>query len=130
MAADWKMLFGVVQPCIMEMVAMPSYRFAKSLDVAAHEMSHGVIQNTANLTYQGESGALNESFADIFGILVDRNDWQLGEEVVNPNIFRTGALRDMQNPNNGGSRLGDPGYQPAHVSEQYHGRRGQWWSTY
>ncbi len=95
---------------------------AKSLDVAAHEMSHGVIQNTANLTYQGESGALNESFADIFGILVDRDDWQLGEEVVNPNIFRTGALRDMRNPNNGGTRLGDPGYQPAHVSEQYRGQ--------
>ena len=95
---------------------------AKSLDVAAHEMSHGVIQNTANLRYQGESGAMNESFADIFAVLVDRDDWQLGEEVVNPNLYRTGALRDLQNPNNGGNRLGDRGWQPAHVSEQYLGR--------
>ena len=44
---------------------------AKSLDVAGHEISHGVIQNTANLTYQGQSGALNESFADVFGVLID-----------------------------------------------------------
>ena len=94
---------------------------AGSLDVAGHEMSHGVIQNTANLEYQGESGALNESFADIFGVMIDRDDWRLGEEVVNTQIFRSGALRDMQNPNNGGSRLGDPGYQPASVSEQFFG---------
>lgn len=95
---------------------------ARSLDVAAHEMSHGVIQNTANLRYQGESGAINESYADIFGVLVDREDWQLGEDVVNPNVFRTGALRDLENPNNGGTRLGDPGYQPDNVADQFFGR--------
>jgi hypothetical protein len=94
---------------------------ARALDVAGHEMAHGVIQNTANLEYYGESGALNESFADIFGAMVDRDDWQVGEEVVNTNIFRTGALRDLANPNNGGSQLGDPGWQPAHVDEQYFG---------
>ncbi len=96
---------------------------AKSLDVAGHEMSHGVIQNTANLEYYGESGALNESFADIFGVLIDRDDWQLGEEVVNRNIFHTGALRDMGDPNNGGARLGDPGWQPASTTEQYFGQQ-------
>ncbi len=94
---------------------------AASLDVAGHEMSHGVIQNSANLEYQGESGALNESYADIFGVMIDRDDWQLGEEVVNRNAFPSGALRDMANPNNGGSRLGDRGYQPATVSEQFFG---------
>lgn len=96
---------------------------ARSLDVAGHEMSHGVIQNTANLEYYGESGALNESFADIFGVMMDRDDWQLGEEVVNTFTFRTGALRDMANPNNGGRRLGDPGWQPASTSEQYFGEQ-------
>ncbi|CAG0908569.1 unnamed protein product, partial [Darwinula stevensoni] len=49
---------------------------ARGLDVAGHEMSHGVIQSTANLEYQGESGALNESFADVFGVLIDRDDWK------------------------------------------------------
>jgi bacillolysin len=94
---------------------------AGALDVGAHEMTHGVIQNTANLVYQDEPGAINESFADVFGVLVDREDFQLGEDVVRRSSFPSGALRDMQNPNNGGSRLGDPGWQPASVSEQYLG---------
>ena len=95
---------------------------AGALDVAGHEMSHGVIQNTANLEYQGESGSLNESFADIFGVMIDRDDWLLGEDVVNRQVFRTGALRNMMDPNNGGRSLGDRGWQPANVSEQYFGQ--------
>ncbi len=94
---------------------------AKALDVAGHEMSHGVIQTTANLVYQGEPGALNEHFADVFGVLIEREDFNIGEDITNPNIFPTGTLRSMSNPNNGGRRLGDPGYQPAHVNEQYFG---------
>ncbi len=95
---------------------------AGGLDVAAHEMSHGVIQNTSNLIYQGESGALNESFADVFGVLVDRDDWLIGEEVVKRGVFRSGALRNMQDPNNGGRSLNDIGWQPASVNEQYFGQ--------
>lgn len=94
---------------------------AKSLDVAGHEMSHGVIQNTANLEYFGESGAINESFADIFGAMIDRDDWKLGEDVVNTSIYTSGALRDMSNPNNGGNSLNDAGWQPNHVSQKYNG---------
>lgn len=90
---------------------------AKSLDVAGHEMSHGVIQNTANLEYIGQSGALNESFADVFGAMIDRDDWRLGEEVVKLNVFPSGALRDLSNPHNGGNDLGDRGWQPAHMNE-------------
>ncbi len=40
-----------------------------SLDVTAHEMTHGVTQETANLIYENQPGALNESFSDVFGIL-------------------------------------------------------------
>lgn len=94
---------------------------ARSLDVAGHEMSHGVIQNTANLEYYGESGAMNESFADVFGAMIDRDDWKLGEDVVNINVFPTGALRDLSNPNNGGNSLNDPGWQPDHINEKYNG---------
>ena len=93
---------------------------AGALDVAGHEIGHGVVQTTANLTYQGESGALNESFADVFGSMIDRDDWQIGEDVVT-NVFPSGALRDMSNPNNGGNTLGDPGWQPAHTNEMYNG---------
>ncbi len=95
---------------------------ARGLDVATHELSHGVIQTTANLNYEGESGALNESFADIFAILAEDVNWQIGEDIVNRNIFRSGALRDLSDPHNGGSSLNHAGYQPAHYSERYTGR--------
>ena len=94
---------------------------ARGLDVAGHEMTHGVVQSTANLEYQGESGALNESFADIFGAMIDRNDWQMGEDVVKTSTFPSGALRDLSNPHNGGSSLSSPGFQPQHYNERYTG---------
>ena len=47
------------------------YDFANDLDVIAHEFTHGVISNTANMTYRNESGALNKAWADIFGITVE-----------------------------------------------------------
>ncbi len=61
--------------------------FAASLDVVAHELTHGVIQHSANLVYQNQSGALNEALADIFGEMVEarqnggKNDWLLGTNV-------------------------------------------------
>jgi len=94
---------------------------AKAPDVAGHEMTHGVVQATANLEYLGESGALNESFADVFGAMIDRDDWTIGEDIANNSIFPTGALRDMANPNNGGSSLNDNGYQPDHYNDRYLG---------
>ncbi len=94
---------------------------AKALDVAGHEISHGVVQSSANLDYEDESGALNESFADIFGRLIDRDDWLIGEEVVKKSVFPSGALRSFIDPHNGGSQLGDPGYQPRTYAERYKG---------
>lgn len=94
---------------------------AKGLDVAGHEMSHGVIQNTANLAYEGESGAINESFADVFGAMIDRNDWKIGEDVVKLSSFPSGALRDLSDPHNGGQTNDFSRWQPKHVSEQYKG---------
>ena len=76
--------------------------FAAADDVVAHEFTHGVTQFTCNLNYIGQSGAMNESFSDIFGEFVDltngRGDdsagvrWLLGEDSVD------GALRSMSNP--------------------------------
>ncbi len=97
------------------------FPLAKGLDVAGHEMTHGVVQSTANLEYQGQSGALNESFADIFGAMIDRDDWKVGEDVCRPGAFTTGALRDLSNPHNGGASLNDRGWQPAHYNERYTG---------
>lgn len=91
-------------------------------DVAGHELTHGVISNTANLRYQSESGALNESFADIFGVMIERKNWQIGEQVVNTRYFPSGALRSLSDPNNGASK-GDynAGYQPKHYNDRYRG---------
>ena len=71
---------------------------AGGLDVAAHEMTHGVVQHTAGLVYQFQSGALNESFADVFGALLDPDDFLIGEDVMRPGVGA--ALRDLLNPNN------------------------------
>ncbi len=88
---------------------------AGALDVAGHEMTHGVVGATALLEYQNQSGALNESFADIFGAMIDRDDWTLGEDVIKAGSYPSGALRSLQNPNQGGTR--DPGYQPKNMSQ-------------
>ncbi|PWH10937.1 hypothetical protein DEJ39_01190 [Bacteroidetes bacterium SCGC AAA795-G10] len=82
---------------------------AGSLDVAAHEFSHGIVQATAGLEYKDESGALNESFADIFGVMVDRDDWTLGEEIVNLEYYPNGVLRSLEEP--------VLGYQPSHYDD-------------
>lgn len=95
---------------------------ARGLDVAGHEMSHGVVQSTANLEYQGESGALNESFADIFGAMIDRDDWLIGEDVVKTSAFPSGALRSLQDPHNGASTGNfNAGWQPRTYSERFTG---------
>ena len=93
----------------------------KALDVAGHEISHGVIQNTANLRYQGESGAMNESFADVFGAMIERKNWAMGEDVIkNLSAFPTGFLRDLSNPNNGATK-GQSAWQPKVYSDRYTG---------
>ena len=89
---------------------------SKALDVAGHEMTHGVIQTTANLVYENQPGALNESFADVFGVMMDRDDWELAEDVANSSIFPTGAMRSMRDPNNGGN-AGNFYWQPKHMNE-------------
>jgi Zn-dependent metalloprotease len=84
---------------------------AGGLDVSGHEMTHGVIQNTADLVYQGQSGALNESFADVFGVMIDRSNYLIGESIVKtPGKV---ALRDLSNPKN--TQLLSP--QPSQMSE-------------
>ena len=94
---------------------------AGALDVAGHELTHGVVSNSANLEYQDQSGAINESMADIFGAMIDRDDWKMGEDVVKTAVFPSGALRNLQHPHNGGNSLNDNGYQPEKMSEYYTG---------
>jgi len=93
---------------------------AAALDVVGHEFGHAVVQYTAALEYKYQSGAINESYADIFGAMVDRTNWTLGEAIIkNRTYYSSGFMRDMSNPHNGGSSLNNPGWQPAHVAEMY-----------
>ncbi|MDB4107812.1 M4 family metallopeptidase, partial [Bacteroidia bacterium] len=94
---------------------------AGALDVAGHELTHGVVSNTANLEYQGQSGAINESMADVFGAMIDRDDWKMGEDIVKAGQFPGGALRNLQDPHNGATQLGQNGYQPERMGEFYTG---------
>ncbi len=89
--------------------------WARYLDIIAHEMTHGVTKRTAGLVYKNQPGALNESFSDIFGVMINNwgeigqadpasvDDWNwmmgpgLGKKKGNP-------LRDMSDP----TRTGDP----------------------
>lgn len=86
-------------------------------DVVAHELTHAVTDTTADLIYQNESGALNESMSDVFGTLVefhDNNnpDWLIGEDIYTPGTSGD-ALRSMSDP----TQFGDP----AHYSQRYTG---------
>jgi bacillolysin len=95
---------------------------AGALDVTAHELGHGVVSNAANLDYYGQSGSINETYADIFATMVDRDDWLIGEEVTKTTYSPSGALRNMADPHN----LGDSTqayWQPEHLSEMYLGQK-------
>ncbi|WP_283153803.1 M4 family metallopeptidase [Guptibacillus hwajinpoensis] len=100
---------------------------AASLDVAAHEMTHGVTSNSANLIYRFQSGALNESFSDIFGALIDDSDWEIGEDIMAPAAVADGrtSLRSLSNPSKypvGAAYVAygnGEGMYPSHMDEFY-----------
>jgi uncharacterized repeat protein (TIGR01451 family) len=82
------MYFGDAQP------------YAGSLDVIAHELTHGIVATSAGLVYQGQSGALNEAFSDIFGEMVEASvvgqpDWLIGSRLDAPlrNLASPGAIQ-------------------------------------
>ena len=104
-----------------------------TLDIAGHEIAHGLTENTAGLIYRNESGGLNESFSDIAGFLVEwyaaksnpavKWDWTMGEDCWTPT---------NGNPNDGLRYLDDPtsdGYSVDHYSKypeqtEVHGSSG------
>ena len=78
--------------------------FTSDIDVIGHELTHGVTENEANLDYENQAGALNESFSDIFGIMikqrfnnqdVKKSNWLIGEKVM---IGVKYALRSLKAP--------------------------------
>lgn len=107
-------------------------RFTKSIDVIGHELTHGVTQYEAALAYFGESGALNESMSDVFGIMVkqrvknetaEQSSWIIGEGLFAPNVKGVG-IRSMKAP---GTAYDDPVLgkdpQPANYKDLYTGMK-------
>lgn len=105
----------------------PSYfnPFGNFIDIQSHELGHAILQYEADFIYDGQSGALNEHVADVFGICIKQwqykensseASWLLGEGLWVDKKFK--ALRSMQAP--GTAFPGDD--QPEHMSEFYDGR--------
>jgi len=104
-------------------------RFTRSLDVIGHELTHGVTQYSAALPYHDEPGALNESFSDVFGILMKqwtlkqtaaKSDWLVGEGIFTKQVHGV-AIRSFKAPGTAydDKVLGkDP--QPAHMKDYKH----------
>lgn len=101
-------------------------RFTRSLDVVAHELAHGITESEAGLVYFNQSGALNESVSDVFGVLTrqfslgqtaDQADWLIGADLLTEKVQGV-ALRSMANP---GSAYDDPllgkDPQPGHMRD-------------
>jgi len=104
--------------------------FARSLDVTAHEIFHGVTQYLNGLVYRSQPGALNEHFSDVFGSVISQvasgqtahdADWLIGNEIMGPDLPGE-ALRSMKAPGTAYDNdiMGaDP--QPAHMDDYYDG---------
>jgi Zn-dependent metalloprotease len=105
-------------------------RFTRSLDVVAHELSHGVVAHTCNLEYFGAPGALNEHFADVFGVLTeqwslghtaDKASWLVGAEILGPKA----AIKAIRTFKGEKAFADDPLFgtdpQPKHMKDFYDG---------
>ncbi|MGH9366688.1 MAG: M4 family metallopeptidase, partial [Thermoanaerobaculia bacterium] len=105
-------------------------RFTVSIDVIGHELTHGVTGAEADLDYEGEPGALNEHFSDVFGSLLkqwhlsqkaEEADWIIGAGLFTSKVKGVG-LRSMKAP---GTAYDDPVIgkdpQPGHMKDFYRG---------
>lgn len=98
--------------------------FTTDLDVAGHELTHGVVQYECNLQYQNQSGALNESLADVFGIMIKQkvnnedvksSNWLIGENILIGDEYAVRSLKAPGTAYVNHPQLGtDP--QPSHMS--------------
>lgn len=117
--AFWNGLQMVYGDCSGRVLAKGS--LTRDLSVVAHEITHGVVQHTAGLRYSKQSGALNESVADVFGSIVKQHtanetaeaaDWLIGEGILGTALHGE-ALRSMKEP---GTAF-DRDRQPAHMRD-------------
>lgn len=86
-----------------------------ALDIVAHEYVHAVIRKHANLATTGQSGQIDEGFADLLACLIEQTarpttgNWTLGEEIYHPG-GKPGALANLEDPTSPSGRIGHAGY--------------------
>jgi Zn-dependent metalloprotease len=106
-----------------------------ALDVAGHEMTHGVTSRTAALRYSGESGGLNESTSDIFGTSVefsannanDVGDYVIGEEIFVDYNPATNYIRRLDHPSLDGNSADCWSRKVGHLNVHYSSGVGNHW---
>ncbi|MDH4157612.1 MAG: M4 family metallopeptidase [candidate division Zixibacteria bacterium] len=86
--------------------------FSAGLDIVAHEFSHGVSTTSAGFVNQYQPGALGESYSDVFGVMVDRDDWMVGDDVV---LTGLGYIRNLADP----TEAGDPAHMDDYQTLDY-----------
>jgi Zn-dependent metalloprotease len=105
-------------------------RFTKALDVVGHEFSHAVVTHTCNLEYRNESGALNEHFADVMGVLVEQwkakheakdAQWTIGKDCLGPDVNATGLRTFKAEKAYENDPIMGTDQQPKHISNKYTG---------
>jgi hypothetical protein len=107
-------------------------KFTNALDVIGHEFTHGIVEYTSKLHYNGESGGINEHLADVFGLMLVHHSknhnvtnctWKIGEGFHVPPV--TGSIRDMKSPGDAynDTRISGIGKDPqvSHYSNFYRG---------
>ena len=107
-SADQMMIFGTGDNAI--------FRNLARTDIAGHEMTHGITGQTAQLVYKGQSGALNESFSDFFGMMIKNSGWLIGDGAT----ISYPLLRSMIDPHLGLPECPKNGFafaQPKHMDE-------------
>ncbi|PZG31384.1 peptidase M4 [Listeria ivanovii] len=92
--------------------------FSCARNIVGHELTHAVIQYTAGLEYEGQSGALNESFADVFSYFITPDNWLIGEDVCLQRI-NSKRVRSLKEPDKYNQAAHMNEYESMPITEEY-----------
>jgi len=110
-------------------------RYTGEVSTVAHEYTHGITKDESNLTYFRESGALDESFADIFGFLARRDATGITNWIIGASNYANREKRSLQDPNSLGIHYtlalnANGGYNPTEAGGQPDTYEGDFWFDY
>lgn len=92
--------------------------FSCAKNIVAHELTHAVIQHSAGLEYEGQAGALNESFADVFSYFITPDNWLIGEDVCLHGM-NSRRVRSLKEPDKYNQAAHMNEYESMPITEEY-----------